>query len=65
MSAKLILDASLCQGHGRCYQLAPDVFDADDDGHCVLKVTSVPDDLADKAMLGIINCPELALSLEQ
>jgi ferredoxin len=63
--AKLILDSSLCQGHGRCYQLAPDVFDADDDGHCVPKMTSVPDELVDKASLGVDNCPEVALTLEQ
>jgi ferredoxin len=65
MSARLILDASLCQGHGRCYELAPDVFDADDDGHCVLKMSAIPDELVDKAALGVDNCPELALTLEE
>jgi ferredoxin len=65
MTAQLILDTSLCQGHGRCYQLAPEVFDADDDGYCVLKMTTVPDELMDEASLGVDNCPELALTLEK
>lgn len=65
MTARLILDTSLCQGHGRCYELAPDVFAADDDGHCVLKMPSVPGELVDKATLGVDNCPELALTLQE
>jgi ferredoxin len=62
---RLSADYSLCQGHGRCYQLAPEVFDADEDGHTVLKVEDVPSDLVDKAELGVENCPELALKLER
>ena len=26
------IDAGKCQGHGRCYSLAPELFDADDLG---------------------------------
>jgi len=36
------LDTELCQGHGRCYTLAPELFDSDDLGHCVLLVDEVP-----------------------
>ena len=25
-----------CVGHGRCYELAPDVFGDDERGHCVV-----------------------------
>ena len=28
-----------CQGHNRCYLLAPEVFDVDDEGYAVLRVT--------------------------
>jgi ferredoxin len=58
------LDADRCQGHGRCYVLAPDLFDADDYGHCVLLVDEVPAGREDDARSGVENCPEQALSLE-
>jgi ferredoxin len=58
------LDADRCQGHGRCYVLAPDLFDADDYGHCVLLVDEVPAGREDDARTGVENCPEQALALE-
>lgn len=58
------LDAERCQGHGRCYVLAPDLFDADDYGHCVLLVDEIPAGREDDARSGVENCPEQALSLE-
>jgi ferredoxin len=61
---RIVLDADRCTGHGRCYALAPDVFDADDDGHCIVRVEGdVPSELADKARTAVANCPELALSI--
>jgi ferredoxin len=62
---RIVLDEDRCQGHGRCYSLAPDLFDADDRGHCVLLVTEVPAGLEAQAASGIDNCPELALSLDK
>jgi ferredoxin len=58
------LDAERCQGHGRCYVLAPDLFDADEYGHCVLLVDEVPAGRGDEARTGVENCPEQALTLE-
>ncbi len=60
---RLLLDAERCQGHGRCYMLAPDLFDADEVGHCVLLVDEVPAALEADARNGVDNCPEQALSL--
>ena len=61
---RIVLDADRCTGHGRCYALAPEVYDADDEGHCVLRVTGeVPAELADKARTAADNCPERALSV--
>ena len=63
---RIVLDAELCTGHGRCYALAPEVFDADDEGHCVVVVDGeVPDDLADRARTAVANCPERALSVDE
>ena len=62
---RLHLDNAKCQGHGRCYALAPDLFDSDDEGYAVLKVTGdVPAELEDAAVLAADNCPEFAIELE-
>jgi ferredoxin len=61
---RIVLDSERCQGHGRCYVLAPDLFDADDYGHCVLLVDEVPAGRLDDARSGVENCPEQALALE-
>ena len=61
---KIRLDPERCQGHGRCYVLAPDLFDADDFGHCVLLVEEVPPGREEDARTGVENCPEQALALE-
>jgi len=62
---RIVLDPEACTGHGRCYALAPDVYDADDEGHCVVRILGdVPDDLAAGARAGADNCPEHALTLD-
>lgn len=62
---RIVLDSERCQGHGRCYSLAPDLFDADERGHCVLFTETVPAGREAAAASGVDNCPELALSLVQ
>ena len=61
---KVRVDADRCVGHGRCYVLAPDVFEDDERGHCVVKHEAVPPELAAQAKLGEENCPEAAISVE-
>lgn len=62
---RIVLDSEACQGHGRCYALAPDLFDTDDDGYAVLLVDGeVPAGLQDAARLAADNCPEFAISVE-
>ena len=56
-------DADACVGHGRCYQLAPDVFDEDEQGHGIVRQASVQHELAKQARLAFENCPEDAISL--
>lgn len=54
-----------CQGHNRCYLLAPELFDVDDEGYAILLVDGeVPPELHDKARLAADNCPEYAISVE-
>jgi ferredoxin len=61
---KVRVDPDLCVGHGRCYVLAPDVFGADDYGHCEVLASTVGGALAEQARIGAENCPERAISLE-
>jgi ferredoxin len=61
---KVHVDADLCTGHGRCYALAPEVYDADDQGHCVVRLDDVPSALEEQARGGARNCPEGALIVE-
>ena len=59
------LDTDKCQGHNRCYALAPELFDVDDYGTAVLLVEGeIPSELEDKARLAAANCPEYAITIE-
>jgi ferredoxin len=60
---RIQIDSEKCQGHNRCYALAPELFDVDDYGAAlVLHHGIVPAGLEDKARLAIANCPEYAIS---
>lgn len=60
------LDNAKCQGHGRCYALAPELFESDDEGYAVLKVTGdVPCEREDDAILAADNCPEYAIEIQR
>ena len=61
---KLRIDSEACTGHGRCYSLAPELFDADDYGHGQVTVDEVSEENLDAARLAESNCPERAITLE-
>ena len=63
--SRVSVDAERCVGHGRCYMLAPDVFDADEVGHSVVLVDEVSGELAEHAAIGEQNCPEHAITLSE
>jgi ferredoxin len=60
---EISIDADRCTGHGRCYSLAPDVFDADEVGHAIVLVGEVSGELEAQARTGEQNCPEQAITL--
>jgi ferredoxin len=62
---KITLDRDACQGHNRCYLLAPEVFDVDDEGYALVRIDGdVPAELEEKARLAAENCPEYAITVE-
>lgn len=60
------VDAERCQGHNRCYSLAPELFDVDDLGYATeIGDGTVPPELEERARLAVINCPEHAIALTE
>ena len=60
------LDTEKCQGHNRCYALAPELFDVDEYGTAmIIGDGSVPAGLEDKARLAAANCPEYAITVHE
>jgi len=60
------VDPEKCQGHNRCYALAPELFDVDDLGNAFeLNDGVVPPALEDKARRAVANCPEYAISISE
>ncbi len=61
---KVRVDAARCTGHGRCYDLAPEIFGEDEEGHCVLLVSEPAPEQLDDARRAADNCPERAIQLD-
>ena len=63
---RVLINHDRCQGHGRCYDLAPDLFGEDEDGYgVVLGDGRVPPGREEDARLARANCPEAAVELVQ
>jgi ferredoxin len=63
---KVTVDAGLCIGHGRCYDVAPDLFEDDEQGNAVVRGDGVvPPGRADAARLAARLCPERAVTLAE
>ena len=60
------VDPERCQGHNRCYAIAPELFVIDDLGNASeVGDGSVAPGLEEKARLAVANCPEFAVSVEE
>ncbi|MEV0235552.1 ferredoxin [Nonomuraea sp. NPDC050786] len=58
------IDPERCQGHGRCYDLAPGLFAEDDEGYGqVIGEGVVPPEEEKAARLAVANCPERAIDI--
>lgn len=60
---KLTIDTGKCSGHGRCYTLAPDYFDCDDEGFPVVLKADLDDTDVVRLQGAAANCPERAILL--
>jgi ferredoxin len=63
---KVQINPELCQGHGRCYDIAPDLFGDDDEGYGVVLGDGIISQEAEHdARLAVLNCPEQAIELSE
>jgi len=61
---KVQIDSEKCQGHGRCYDLAPQLFTEDEEGYGqVIGEGKVSADDEHQAQLAFSNCPENAVQI--
>lgn len=62
---RLTVHTDLCTGHGRCYTLAPELLDCDDEGYVTLRgrTIEVPDGQLTAARDAVAGCPEQAVEL--
>jgi ferredoxin len=63
-AVKVQISSERCQGHGRCYDLVPDLFGEDDQGYSrLLGDGTVPPGKEREARLAESNCPERAIEV--
>ena len=62
---KVRLEQAACTGHGRCYELAAELFTDDERGHCVIIDALVPEHLEKQARRAEANCPEGAIEIDE
>ncbi|MER5972347.1 NADH-ubiquinone oxidoreductase-F iron-sulfur binding region domain-containing protein [Streptomyces sp. NPDC002055] len=62
---KLAVDWVLCEGHGLCAGVVPEMIRMGPDGYPVIADMTVPMHLRANAQRAVRRCPELALRLEQ
>jgi ferredoxin len=62
---RLAIDGAGCMGHGRCYQVAPDLLTFDDEGYVTIRgeTIDVPADQRVAAEDAAGTCPEQAIAL--
>ena len=62
---KPVVDHSLCEGHARCEETVPQVFEVDEDDKSQVLVEVVPGELRDRVDVAVRICPRQAISLEE
>lgn len=61
---RIAADRDRCEGHGLCADVAPEVYDLDDDAVVIVRHEVVPSDLEPEADAGARMCPVAALKVE-
>ena len=60
---RVVVDHNLCEGNGRCVEVAPQVFELRDDDRSYVLVSSLPEGQRAKMQLAATLCPRQAIRL--
>lgn len=61
---KVSIDTSLCAGHGRCYEIAPSIFEDDEAGYGTVRTAEIGEGDIALAKQAQMACPEQAILLQ-
>jgi ferredoxin/uncharacterized protein (DUF849 family) len=61
---RVVVNRNRCMGWGVCYSHAPEIYQADAEGYCVVIKPQVDASLLEKAIEGAASCPERAIRVE-
>jgi ferredoxin len=59
------VDPDLCEAHGVCTRIAPDVFELDDEDELQILVPSPPEDRWEQMREAAARCPKQAIKLSE
>ncbi len=62
---KVHIDKDVCAGFGFCLDLAPEVFELNDDGYAVVLSADVPVDKEEAVRTAVMQCPSSAISITE
>ena len=62
---RVTIDPELCQGHLRCFAVAPDLFEVDHIGHALAPDREISREEFDLARSAASSCPERAIRIEE
>jgi ferredoxin len=62
-AVRVEVNPNICEGHGQCNAVAPQVYDLDDGGYCLIRSPEVPLDLESEAEAGALACPVQAITV--
>ena len=64
LKVRVTIDGEVCSGHGRCYDVAPSLFEDDERGYgCVKDDGTVGADQVGDAEAAVKACPERAVHI--
>ena len=61
---KITVDHSLCEGHAKCMERAPEVFEVDDEDLSQVIATNLDAELLAKVERAVRSCPRQAINLD-
>ena len=65
MSDHLRVNPILCDAHGHCAELLPELIQLDEWGYPIISDEPIPRDLERQARQAVSMCPRLALMIEE